>query len=290
MNFRDGSGNERTEIIDRVKKSFPNYHREVDELFARRSDQLDQVSFSTIGKLRGLDTVTLTGHEFTHSIFGVADQFSNVDLIHDPNKAVDRLGDFIGKVDTGFRDRSEEAHLLRKQKLLKVGEETLDISTYSKRIEDSLFDVLSYMAGEEARANTGANLLGRLAYGKDLVTDINDTYNVIGGFKGYMDVEDYTDNLLRMHPAFGSQEVEVGDRGARVLKPMEDFPELLEQFDKTKKEISLRVDMRVNAEYLGQLGEFGGGYSKGPKGIQAVMAKNAQDIFDRAYNIHGRRL
>lgn len=221
-------------------------------------------------------------------MFGLADDLSgNADLIFDPDKPIDALSDFIGKIDTFVRDRSDESMELRRNGLIKIGDETLDISTYSKRIENHLFDVLSVTAAEEARANTGANLLGRLAYGKEFATDIDDTYNVLGGFSDYLDVNVYSESLLRKHPVFGSQEVEVGDRGAKILKPMENFPELLEQFEKTKQEISLRVDMRVNAEYLGQLGELGGGYSSGPQGINTVMKTNAQQIFDRAYAIDG---
>lgn len=271
--------------MDRAKKSFPNYHKEVDELFAGRP--AETINFSTVGKLRGLDTSTLATHELTHSIFSVADNWSGSDLIHNPLKAVDELAGFIDQVDAFGRERTEEAAQLRNQKLIKFGDEALDISTYSKRVEDILFNTLASNAAEEARANTGANLLTRLAYGKHVATDIDDIYNTIGGFHNYLNTEDYTDVLLRKHSFFGQQEVEFGDRGGKMVKPMEDFPELLEKFGKTKKEISLRVDMRLNAEYLGQLGEFGGGYSAGPKGIQSVLKTNMQQIFDRAYGIDG---
>lgn len=69
------------------------------------------------------------------------------------------------------------------------------------------------------------------------------------------------------------------------MKPMEEFPEKLALFGKTKKELTLKVDIRLNAEYLGQLAELGGGYSTGPKNIGDAILRNAQEIFDRAYEI-----
>lgn len=240
-----------------------------------------------MGKLGGLDTRQVTTHEFTHSMFSMADKWSGNPTIHNPLKAVDELQDFVDKINDFFIDQSPEALALKKQNFLKIGNENLNIATYSKRIEDKLFGPLSQMAAEEARANTGANLLGRLAYGDKYNTPMEDVYRSVGGFSHYLKTESYAEKLLRKHPLFGHQEVEVGDRGLRVTKPIEDFPELLEQLGKTKKEISLRVDMRVNAEYLGQLGEFGPSYSKGPQGIQSVIERNARDIFDRAYAIHG---
>ena len=234
-----------------------------------------------------MDTTTLSTHELTHSIFSAAEKSNQGPAIFDPDKAIDELEDFQDQVNAFFYDRNTESTQLKNQKLLKVGDEALDISTYSRRIEDKLFNVLSPLAAEEARANTGANLLTRLSFGKYASTDIDDTYGRIGGFSHYLDAETYADSLLRKHSLFGQQEVEIGDRGLKMLKPMEDFPELLEQFGKSKKEISLRVDMRVNAEYFGQLGELGGGYSAGPKGIQSVLKTNLQEIFDRAYAIDG---
>jgi len=272
--------------VDRVKKSFPNYHKEVDEIFTNRPS-LETINFSTVGQVRNLNTVHVATHELTHSIFSVADNWSGNDPIYNPLKAVDELQGFIDEVDAFYYDYNTESMQLKKQKLLKVGDEALDISTYSKRIEDKLFNILSPMAAEEARANTGSNMLRRLTYGKHVVTNIDDTYNVIGGFGGYLDTENYADKLLRKHPLFSQQEVEVGDRGLKVLHPIEDFPELLDKLGRTKKEITLRVNMRVNAEYLGQLGELGGGYSAGPKGIESVLTKNMQDIFDAAYAIDG---
>lgn len=127
------------------------------------------------------------------------------------------------------------------------------------------------MAAEEARANTGANLISRLAYGKEFVTDIDDAYDTVGGFRHYLDTEHYVNSFLEKHPLFANRSI----------------PEKLEEFTRTKKEISLRVDMRVNAEYLGQLGELGGGYSTGKKGIKSVVSRNLQEIFDRAYAIDG---
>ena len=240
-----------------------------------------------MGKLKNLNTVDIATHELTHSIFSAAEKSNQGPAIFDPDKAIDELEDFQDQVNAFFYDRSTETEALKNQKLLKVGDEALDISTYSRRIEDKLFNVLSPLASEEARANTGANLLTRLSFGKYATTDIDDAYNTIGGFSHYLDAETYADSLLRKHSLFGQQEVEFGDRGAKMLKPMEDFPELLEQFGEIKKEISLRVDMRVNAEYLGQLGELGGGYSSGPKGIEFVIKKNIQEIFHRAYAIDG---
>ena len=234
-----------------------------------------------------MNTTTLSTHELTHSIFSAAQKSNQGPAIFDPYKAIDELEDFQDQVNAFFYDRNTESTQLKNQKLLKVGDEALDISTYSRRIEDKLFNVLSPMAAEEARANTGANLLTRLSFGKYASTDLDDTYARIGGFSNYLDAETYADSLLRKHSLFGQQEVEFGDRGLKMLKPMEDFPELLEQFGKTKKEISLRVDMRVNAEYFGQLGELGGGYSAGPKGMESVLKTNIQEIFDRAYAIDG---
>jgi len=187
--------------VDRVKKSFPNYHREVDELFKNRPF-LETINFSTVGKLRGLNTKTLAAHELTHSIFSVADNWSGNSPILDPLKAIDELEDFQNQVNAFYYDRGTESTQLRNQKLIKVGDEALDISTYSRRIEDKLFNVLSPMAAEEARANTGANLLTRLAFGNYATTDINDTYNTIGGFKHYLDAESYADSLLRKHSFF----------------------------------------------------------------------------------------
>ncbi len=234
-----------------------------------------------------MDTTTLSTHELTHSIFSAAENSNQGPAIFDPDKAIDELQDFQDQVNAFFYDRNTESTQLKNQKLLKVGDEALDISTYSRRIEDKLFNVLSPLAAEEARANTGANLLTRLSFGKYASTDLDDAYGKIGGFSHYLDAETYADSLLRKHSLFGQQEVEFGDRGLKMLKPMEDFPELLEQFGKTKKEISLRVDMRVNAEYFGQLGELGGGYSAGPKGMESVLKTNLQEIFDRAYAIDG---
>ena len=283
--------NQRQGLIDRVKKSFPNYQKEVDELFTKRS-ALDRISFTTVGKLKGLDTVSVANHELTHSIVSAAERSSQGLIIFDPDKPIDELEDFQNQVNSFFYDRSTETEALKKQKLLKVGDEALDISTYSRRIEDKLFNILSPLAAEEARANTGSNLLTRLSFGKYATTQLDDAYSTIGGFSHYLDAETYADSLLRKHPLFGQQEVEFGDRGAKMLKPMEDFPELLEQFGEIKKEISLRVDMRASAEYFGQLGELGGGFSTGSttgptKGIQSVLGRNFQEIFDRAYAIDG---
>jgi hypothetical protein len=283
------NGGYNPEYVDRVKKAFPNYVDEVDQLFTKRAHQLDNITFSTLGKLGDLDTATLATHEFTHAMRQVAEQFSQVgENIFGAEEAIQNFHSFREQVRGQLYDTSAEVIELKQKKLLKVGEEALDISTYSKRLENELFNALVSNAAEEARANTGANLLTRMAFGKEASTQLDDMYVALGGFRGYLDTNYYAETLLKEHPFFSAQEVEVGDRGLRVMKPMEEFPELLEQFGKTKKEISLRVDMRLNAEYLGQLGELGGGYSGfGEKNIHQVMMKNAQDVFDRAYAIDG---
>jgi len=273
-------------VVDRVKKAFPSYVDEIDQLFATRTHQIANLTFSTIGTLRGLDAPSLVAHEFTHAMRQVADTFAPLgDNIDNVEQLVDNYEEFVTKVDTSFYDFSSEGMKLKEQNLLKVGEEALDISTYSRRIENELFNLLSGHAAEEARANTGANLLTRMAFGKESITHVDDVYDALGGFQGYANTDHHIETLLRKHPVFGDRMVAEGDRGLVLRKPIEEFPEILEKFGKTKKEISLRVDMRLNAEYLGQLGELGGGYSTGTKGIESALDRNVEGVFNRAYSI-----
>ena len=71
--------------------------KEVDELFTQGST-LDRISFTTVGKKRGLDTTTVSTHELTHSIFSAAEKSNQGPVIFDPDKAIDELDDFQDQV------------------------------------------------------------------------------------------------------------------------------------------------------------------------------------------------
>ena len=62
-----------------------------------------------------MNTVTLSNHELTHSIFSAAQKSNQGPAIFDPGKAIDELGDFQDQVNAFLDDHSTESTQLKKQ-------------------------------------------------------------------------------------------------------------------------------------------------------------------------------
>jgi hypothetical protein len=228
---------------------------------------------------------SILSHEYTHGLMQLSDYFREGDVF--PRTYANNMSKNINEFQTIAQASISNSENKVGGKLFHIGEEALDISTYSRRIEENLYRDLTTIVAEEARAETGANLINRLAYGQHYNSRADDSiYHRIGGFESYVNSKVESEVSLRLHPYFQGENVPFGERGGVLFKSLEDIPEKLAELGRVRDDIALRVDMKLNASFMGQLGEFGESYSRSSGGMAKQIMGNMEEIYDRAFAIH----
>jgi hypothetical protein len=147
--------------------------RSVDPNQGAMSASISRVDRNISLRSKSLDFgIRTAAHEYTHALSQTSMHFAGIDELFYKNEMAERASDQFINFDAR---KGVDSVGPNGEKLLKVGDEAYNISRYSKHIEHLISAEYLMLATEEAVAETGSNLITRLAYGDSHLVSMADS-------------------------------------------------------------------------------------------------------------------